>query len=523
MTENSAEKLAPGVIGDYHAFTISGGPYGPIPGTHIFPREASVGELIAGLLETTAIRSDPYTFGNVSVVPGGYYRGENEIVLPVDLPQKQREGLRIADTWTGLRKRLRARRGIEQLDDYHINNPEKRGEINRERRSDSYLKKKFVGVDFEGQDYLGNVIKRPNGSDRPTPYDDHRLFMGGAATIDNDRAPEWLVHPDSTDDDKKPLDPRAILDWLVSLPEKFDPVLNQKNNRMIFVMYSFTYDVTCLLRFLRFEKAWEIFKGEKYDKDRSKRRKVKGRVFCGHPFDDFVMKYRHRKQLDIWKLRDPKEPWERYSPDGPYVLDKYGKKKLDYVAHITLFDTHPFFAQSFVKAADFLVKIGKANKVDFEFMREMKGKRDRFSSEPLELIKSYTELKSRYLALMITELRQILHDIRLECAPNMRPIHINSWYGPGTVARVFLENLNIINNHYGDHVKAIDPSPIQKAAHHAFSAGNIQLMKVGHAPDLQLHSYDIASAYPHAISQLPSMKDGNGLSLSIINSVHWRN
>lgn len=262
--------------------------------------------------------------------------------------------------------------------------------------------------------------------------------MGGAASIDDDRPPEWLVNPDSTDDDKKPLDPCAILEWLVSLPEKFDAVLNKKNNRTIFVMYSFSYDITHILRHLRFEKAWEVFKEEKYNKDRKKRRKVNGRVFCGHLFDDFVMKYRSRKQLDIWKLRDPKEPWLRVHPGGHYLLDKNDKKQLDYVSHITLFDTHPFFAQSFVKAADFLVKIGKANQVDFDFMKEMKGRRDRFSNEPLEQIKAYTELELRYLALMITELRQILHDIRLECAPNMRPIHINSWYGPGAVARVFL-------------------------------------------------------------------------------------
>ena len=49
---------------------------------------------------------------------------------------------------------------------------------------------------------------------------------------------------------------------------------------------------------------------------------------------------------------------------------------------------------------------------------------------------------------------------------------------------------------------------MQVAAHHAFSAGNIQLMKVGHAPDLELHSMDIASAYPHALTQLPSLAGG---------------
>ena len=507
----------------HHAFTISGGPFGPIPGTHVFPRSETVGELVAKLLEATVCpgggndagaaaeateASPPYALANVSVDPGGYYRGDNEITLPSVLANSLRDGLKDAETWTVLLKMLRTRQRRERLDEFHERNPERKGERNRERNSDRYLVKKFIAVDFEGQDYIGNVIKRPNGKDSPTPYDDHRLFMGGAASIDDNVPPEWLVNPDTTDDDKKPLDPRALLEWLVSLPEKFNPMIHRDKRNVVFVMYSFSYDVTHILRHLRFEKTWEIFKEEKYDKDRKKRRKIKGRVFCGHPFDDFVMKYRNRKQLDIWKLRDPKERWERWSAGGEYVLEKDGKKKLDYVSHITLFDTHPFFQQSFVKAADFLVKIGKAKQADFDFMKAMKGKRDRFSTEPLEEIKAYTELELRYLAMMITELRQILHDIRLECAPNMRPIHISSWYGPGAVARVFLENLNIIKNHYGDHVRAIDPSPMQEAAHHAFSAGNIQLVKVGHGPDAILHSMDIASAYPHAISQLPSMAGG---------------
>jgi hypothetical protein len=33
-------------------------------------------------------------------------------------------------------------------------------------------------------------------------------------------------------------------------------------------------------------------------------------------------------------------------------------------------------------------------------------------------------------------------------------------------------------------------------------------MKVGHAPGLELYSMDIASAYPHAVAQLPSLSGG---------------
>jgi hypothetical protein len=138
----------------------------------------------------------------------------------------------------------------------------------------------------------------------------------------------------------------------------------------------------------------------------------------------------------------------------------------------------------------------------------MKKKRGRFSSEPLDQIKHYTALELRYLAFAITGLRDVLHGIRIDCAPDMKPIHISNWYGPGAVASAFLKNLNIIKDHYGDDIKAIDPPPQQISAHHAFSAGNIQLMQVGHAPGLELHSFDIASAFPHAIAQLPSLAGG---------------
>jgi hypothetical protein len=437
---------------------------------------------------------------------GGFHRGNVKIEPSSDFSPAELEKLKTIRVWSGVCKLLRARayNSRPRLDAYINNNPErvkaKKIRHDRKNRERDYLTNEFVAVDFEGQDYLNNVIYRENGSDKRTPYDDHRLFLGGAASIDVSREPEWLINAETTDDNKRPLDPRATLDWLVYLPNKY-------SEGAIFVMFSFSYDVTHILRHLRFDKAWEIFKEEKYDKDRTKRRKIHSRVFCGEPFDEFVIKYRNRKQLDIWKLRDPKQPYKR-DENGEYVLNKDGHKILDTIAHITLFDAHPFYQESFVKAMSFLVKTGKANKVDFEFMEEMKKKRGRFSSEPLAQIKHYTTLELRYLALAITDLRDILHGIKLECAPEMKPIHISNWYGPGAVAGAVLKNLDIIKNHYGDDIRAVDPSPVQVAAHHAFSAGNIQLMKVGHAPGLALHSMDVASAYPHAMTQLPSLAGG---------------
>jgi hypothetical protein len=436
---------------------------------------------------------------------GGLHRGSGEIAPGGDFSPSELKQLGTLKTWGRVCNWLRARayNSRERLDAYIANNPErvkaKKIRYDRKIRERDYLANEFVAVDFEGQDYLNNAIHRENGRDKPTPYDDHRLFLGGAASSDESRAPEWLINPETIDDDKRPLDPRAVLDWLVNLPGKYSA-------GAIFVMYSFSYDVTHILRHLRFEKAWEIFKEEKYDRDRNKRLKIRSRVFCGEPFDEFVMKYRNRKQLDIWKLRDPEHPYLR--DENGYVLNKDGHKTMDTIAHITLFDTHPFYQQSFVKAMGFLVKTGKAKKADFDFMEEMKKKRGRFSSEPLEQIKHYTTFELRYLALGIADLRDILHGIKLDCAPEMKPIHISNWYGPGAVAGAVLKNLDIIKNHYGDDIRAVDPAPVQVAAHHAFSAGNIQLMKVGHAPGLELHSMDVASAYPHAMTQLPSLAGG---------------
>ena len=61
---------------EHHALTIAGGPYGPLGGTHVFPRSDGLGVLLAGLVEG----APGCAFRNVSVDPGGYYRGDGEIV-----------------------------------------------------------------------------------------------------------------------------------------------------------------------------------------------------------------------------------------------------------------------------------------------------------------------------------------------------------------------------------------------------------------------------------------------------------
>ena len=253
---------------------------------------------------------EDHTARFVSERTGGFHRGSGEVTPGGDFSPAELEKLKTIKTWDGVRNWLRARsyNSRPRLDAYIKNNPErvKAEKIRHDRktRERAYLTNEFVAVDFEGQDYLGNVINRQNGTaDR---YPTMTIACSSAA---RPRAMKVVTqngwfNPETTDRDKRPLDPRSVLDWLVNLPSKF-------SDGAIFVMYSFSYDVTHILRHLRFDKAWQIFKEERYDKDRTKRRKIRSRVFCGEPFDEFVIKYRNRKQLDIWKLRDPAHPYLR--------------------------------------------------------------------------------------------------------------------------------------------------------------------------------------------------------------------
>ena len=82
-------------------------------------------------------------------------------------------------------------------------------------------------------------------------YPRHDTYLWGAAA-DDGRPPAWLMAAETSGLDKRPLDAIQILDWLLSLPDQF--------GRAVFIMFSFGYDITQILKHLPYEKAWEIEK-----------------------------------------------------------------------------------------------------------------------------------------------------------------------------------------------------------------------------------------------------------------------
>src|ERR1700723_1401081 len=118
---------------------------------------------------------EDHTARFVSVRTGGFHRGSGEKAPAEDFSAAELEELKKIKTWDRVRNWLRARsyNSRPRLDAYIENNPEgvKAAKIRHDRkaRERNYLANEFVAVDFEGQDYVGNVINRPNGNGGSIP------------------------------------------------------------------------------------------------------------------------------------------------------------------------------------------------------------------------------------------------------------------------------------------------------------------------------------------------------------------
>ena len=141
------------------------------------------------------------------------------------------------------------RRERQRAREWRRKYPDKARAQKRKARSENYHRP-FVAIDAEGQNYPGADIVYDG-----VRYPRHDTYLWGAAA-DDGRPPSWLMAAETSGLDKRPLDAVQILDWLLSLPEQFGPA--------VFVMFSFGYDITQILKHLPYEKAWQIEKRETY-------------------------------------------------------------------------------------------------------------------------------------------------------------------------------------------------------------------------------------------------------------------
>jgi hypothetical protein len=336
----------------------------------------------------------------------------------------------------------------------------------KKARAENYHRP-IVAVDSEGQSYTNADIIYDG-----VRYPRHDTYLWGAAS-DDGRPPSWLMAAETSGLDKRPLDAVQILDWLLSLPEQFGPA--------VYAIFSGGYDITQILKHLPYEKAWQIEKRETYSDQKDKRKRIAHSPVL---WKGYAISYVKGKSFDVWRLADP---------DRPYL-----GKKLHTSAHIRVYDVFGFFQSSFSAVVKSMVDSGRATTDEADFVAEMKDRRDQFANEDIERIKAYTTIELKLLARMMGDLRKGFEEMGL---------HLRHWHGAGAAASALIESQKL-KMHYGPDIAASNISPQQTAAHHAYYGGRIELLKQGYIEDRVLHVYDIASAYPAAMVEFPSLAGG---------------
>lgn len=179
------------------------------------------------------------------------------------------------------------------------------------------------------------------------------------------------------------------------------------------------------------------------------------------------------------------EGWHiKYIPRKLFSLKKKSRS-------MTLFDCWGFFTGSLLSAIDGVLK--GYDESEMEKIRKGKEKRGEFTSQDLPYLREYclSELKAT------REMMMLLLD-----ATQKLGLNITSWHGATAISTAMLNDKGV-KRHMHDW--GIDHGPeYRKATRTAFAGGRIELFQPGdhHGP---IYHYDINSAYPAAMVDLPSL------------------
>jgi hypothetical protein len=338
----------------------------------------------------------------------------------------------------------------------------------------------IVGVDSEGMNYEGDDIKHGG-----VLYKAHATYAWCASSDDGTKPVHVLTDPQSEGLDKRKLRVETILDWLLSLADKYDPVTIDRKQRSgaIFCMFGSGYDLTMLLAQTSLKTARKVLKHKDPDNEGVE-----------HNAPEFWGKYAFsvipRKWIDIWELRNPDEPYKEID----------GKRKIDFSRHIKLYDTFGYFQTKFEKVVEDMLKQGMATDDEKALITEMKALRGKFASVDLDKIVKYCVTECRLLASRMTQLRELFY------RADIRP---TSWHGPGALANAVFKKRKVAR-FFGDHIAAEDISEQQEWAHHSFVGGRIETLKQGYLRSAALYVYDVSSCYPAGAVELPSLASEHG-------------
>lgn len=194
----------------------------------------------------------------------------------------------------------------------------------------------------------------------------------------------------------------------------------------------------------------------------------------------FYIRYIPSKMFFVGLL-DRKDAHEIQDAGKAPEIYKWPYKK----AHTLIYDVSGFAQQAFVKTL-------KEWDVEIGAIEHMKKERSNFTASDKRDITNYCISECRALTKVIQKMDKVFKD---------EGINLTSWHGGGALAGWFLK-------HY--HAKEYIADPINpetmQAVFGAYFGGRAEIFYSGLVG--KVFDYDLSSAYPWAITQLPNLKEG---------------
>lgn len=156
---------------------------------------------------------------------------------------------------------------------------------------------------------------------------------------------------------------------------------------------------------------------------------------------------------------------------------------------VVIYDVVSFFQCTFVEALDTVLKKYEGR----DFLIAQKKARGVFDPANADEISRYNNLEVELLARLVGTLRGHLNEA------DLRP---GRWYGPGAIASALYSRQKI------KQYMARVPDAVAKAARFAYAGGRFEMFKYG-SVNAPVFEYDLNSAYPAAMQDLPSLAHGH--------------
>lgn len=235
--------------------------------------------------------------------------------------------------------------------------------------------------------------------------------------------------------------------------------LARDNRKAIFVIFAGGYDVNHILRDFSREDLKKISKGHEHQWEAGG--------------EKYSLTYRARKSLRLKR---------GYSYDP-------ATKKAKWRDAMTIWDVWGFFQDSFVGVME---KWLGAEWKHYSLIKQMKAQRGDFANVEHARIIEYNNAELETLVAVMQKVHEALEGLGLTC---------KRWDGAGAVAAAMFQQ------HKTKEYKQVTDDEIIDAVRTAYAGGRIEICKMGDYSG-PVYDYDINSAYPFAMHDLPCLAHG---------------